>query len=150
MKRVFIIALVTAIILGITLPMAAEPIKIGTEKLKRGGKNIVLGWTEVPDAIIRVTKDTNNPFLGITVGLVKGILNAFANEVHIKKHKFHPYVWEIANMVREGVMEREDGYNKIYQKQSNHLVEIAKKKFRVKNMKNGKEEFLSESNVLKV
>ena len=78
MKRVFIIALVTAIILGITLPMAAEPIKIGTEKIKRGGKNIALGWTEIPDAVIKVTKDTNNPFLGITVGLLKGVLNAFA------------------------------------------------------------------------
>ena len=78
MKRVFIIALVTAIILGTTLPMAAEPAKIGTGKLERGGKNIVLGWTEIPNAIVKVTKDTNNPFLGITVGLLKGVLNAFA------------------------------------------------------------------------
>lgn len=78
MKRLFIIALVIAITLGMTLPATAEPIKIGTEKLNRGGKNIVLGWTEIPDAIIKVTKDTNNPFLGITVGLVKGVLNAFA------------------------------------------------------------------------
>jgi hypothetical protein len=32
------------------------------------------------------------------------LLNAFANDVHIKRFKFHPYVWEIANMVRAGVV----------------------------------------------
>ena len=40
------------------------------------------------------------------------LLNAFANEVHMKRYGFHPYVWEIANMVREGVMTREEGLQK--------------------------------------
>ena len=56
------------------------------------------------------------------------LLNAFANEVHIKRYGFHPYVWEIANMVREGVMPRDYGYAKIYQGQSKELVSIAKGK----------------------
>jgi hypothetical protein len=56
------------------------------------------------------------------------MLNAYANELHIKKYSFHPYVWEIANMVRDGVMTREEGYEKIYGKQSEHLVEQARKK----------------------
>ena len=56
------------------------------------------------------------------------LLNAFANDVHIKRFKFHPYVWEIANMVREGVMGREDGYKKIYGAQSPDLLKIAKEK----------------------
>lgn len=73
MKRLFIITFLAAIILGIlTLPATAE------HKLERGPKNIALGWTEVPNTIVSVTKETNNPFLGITVGLVKGVLNAFA------------------------------------------------------------------------
>jgi len=42
------------------------------------------------------------------------LMNAFANEVHIKKHGFHPYAFEIAVMIRAGVMSREDGYKKIY------------------------------------
>lgn len=42
------------------------------------------------------------------------LLNAYANDVHVKRYGFHPYVWEIANMVREGVMTREEGYTKIY------------------------------------
>lgn len=56
------------------------------------------------------------------------LLNAFANDVHIKRFKFHPYVWEIANMVRAGVMGREEGYEKIYGEQPPELLEIAKRK----------------------
>ncbi len=44
------------------------------------------------------------------------------------KYGFHPYVWEIANMVREGIMTREEGYKKIYAEQSLDLVKIAKEK----------------------
>ena len=42
------------------------------------------------------------------------LLNAFANEVHIDRHGFHPYAFEVAGMVRTGVMSREDGMEKIY------------------------------------
>ena len=56
------------------------------------------------------------------------LLNAYANDIHMKKYKFHPYVWEIANMVREGVMTREDGYRKIYGEQSSELIMIAQRK----------------------
>lgn len=40
-------------------------------------------------------------------------LNAFANQVHRARYDFHPYVWEIANMVRTGVLSREEGIEKI-------------------------------------
>ncbi|HNQ50083.1 MAG TPA: 7-cyano-7-deazaguanine synthase [Candidatus Omnitrophota bacterium] len=42
------------------------------------------------------------------------LLNTYANHVHIDKLKFHPYAFEIAGMVRTGVMKREDGLEKIY------------------------------------
>ncbi|MBP7507597.1 MAG: hypothetical protein KA807_07245 [Prolixibacteraceae bacterium] len=50
------------------------------------------------------------------------LLNSFANEVHIKKHGFHPYVFEIAGMVRSGVMAREEGLKKIYDYESTDLL----------------------------
>lgn len=50
------------------------------------------------------------------------LLNAYANDIHIRKYGFHPYVWEITNMVREGVMTREDGYRKIYLEQRKELI----------------------------
>jgi predicted PP-loop superfamily ATPase len=56
------------------------------------------------------------------------LLNAFANDVHIRRYGFHPYVWEIANMVREGVMTREEGYAKIYVLQDAKQVEGARKR----------------------
>jgi 3'-phosphoadenosine 5'-phosphosulfate sulfotransferase (PAPS reductase)/FAD synthetase len=59
------------------------------------------------------------------------LLNAFANDVHIKRYGFHPYAWEIANMVREGIMKRDEGYKKIYQEQRANLIKIAKEKLAV-------------------
>lgn len=56
------------------------------------------------------------------------LLNALANQCHLKRHQFHPYVWEIANMVRQGVMARDEGFEKIYTDQNNEMVEFARKK----------------------
>ena len=58
------------------------------------------------------------------------LLNAFANDIHIKRYGFHPYVWEIANMVREGVMCRDEGYEKIYTKQPDNLVNAARERLK--------------------
>ncbi len=54
------------------------------------------------------------------------LLNAFANYCHLERHKFHPYVMEIANMVRQGVMSRKDGIDKIYSPQDPGMVAYAR------------------------
>jgi len=56
------------------------------------------------------------------------LLNALANEGHLKRHGFHPYVMEIANMVRQGVMTREEGLEKIYSPQDMGQVGYAREK----------------------
>ena len=56
------------------------------------------------------------------------LLNAFANQVHRTKYKFHPYVWEIANMVRAGVMSRKEGLEKIEPPENQTMVQNAKNK----------------------
>jgi hypothetical protein len=56
------------------------------------------------------------------------LLNAYANDIHVKRYQFHPYVWEIANMVREGVMTREEGYKKIYAQPDDNLVRAAQER----------------------
>lgn len=56
------------------------------------------------------------------------LINAFANECHLRRHGFHPYVWEIANMVRHRVMDRGEGIRKIYTKQNQKMVEYGKKR----------------------
>lgn len=72
-----------------------------------------LGWEEPDDT------DSNS---------TNCLLNAFANDVHIKRFGFHPYVWEIANMVRSGVMDREEGYEKIYGEQPEGLLDEARRR----------------------
>ena len=76
MKRIAVYALLfTIIISSLSFTVYAQD---PNDKVDRVRNNVGLGWTEIPDAIMKVTKETDNPFLGITVGLLKGILNAFA------------------------------------------------------------------------
>lgn len=58
------------------------------------------------------------------------LLNAYANDIHMKRYRFHPYVWEIANMVREGIMTRIEGYKKIYTEQPSNLIRTAEEKLK--------------------
>ncbi len=58
-------------------------------------------------------------------------LNAFANQVHRNRYDFHPYVWEIANMVRTGVLSREEGVEKIEPSEDNEMVTNAQKELGV-------------------
>ncbi len=56
------------------------------------------------------------------------LLNAYANEIHLRRYRFHPYVWEIANMVRDGVLGREEGVHKIYGPQPEGLQRLAEQR----------------------
>jgi hypothetical protein len=56
------------------------------------------------------------------------LMNAFANDCHLRRQRFHPYVWEIANMVRQGVVSRKEGMEKIYTPQNDELVTYARQK----------------------
>ncbi len=55
------------------------------------------------------------------------LLNAYANHIHRQRYNFHPYAWEIANMVREGVMSREEGLGKIEPPEVENMVEHSRK-----------------------
>ena len=74
---------------------------------------VELGWKYPEDT------DTNS---------TNCLLNAFANQSHIDRYGFHPYVLEIANMVRQGVMSRETGVQKIYSEQKEKMVLYGKEK----------------------
>jgi tRNA(Ile)-lysidine synthase TilS/MesJ len=54
------------------------------------------------------------------------LLNAYANQIHKNRYGFHPYVWEIANMVRSGVMPRGQGLEKIETEEDPRMVEYAR------------------------
>lgn len=66
---------------------------------------------------------------GLDANSTNCLLNSFANEIHIEKHGFHPYAFEISGMVRTKVMSRDEGMEKIYQGQKQaEVIESSKKK----------------------
>ena len=56
------------------------------------------------------------------------LLNSFANVVHRTRHGFHPYVFEMAKLVREGYLTREEALAKIEEPENRETVEAVKKK----------------------
>ncbi len=61
------------------------------------------------------------------------LLNSFAIQDHIDKYGFHPYAFEIAGLVREGYMTREEGLRKLSTPPDPKIIEYVKKKLGVDN-----------------
>lgn len=59
------------------------------------------------------------------------LLNAFANQVHERSYGYNPYVFEIAKMIREGVMNREDGIKRFSENVSGELIDLVKERLEV-------------------
>ena len=55
------------------------------------------------------------------------LLNSYANQIHRERYGFHPYVWEIANMVRCGAMTRTEGLDKVVAPENPELVRSAER-----------------------
>jgi putative exosortase-associated protein (TIGR04073 family) len=84
-RKIVLMAVIITLVIGIGAlssfaaqkgQAAAQP--QSEDRMVKAGKNLTLGWTEIPKTIQQVTKDTDNPFMGITVGLLKGVANAFS------------------------------------------------------------------------
>lgn len=56
------------------------------------------------------------------------LINSFANILHKRQHGFHPYVFELAKMVREGYMERSKALEKLTEPENQKTVEYVKTK----------------------
>lgn len=59
------------------------------------------------------------------------LINPLADIYHIKKYKFHPYVMEIANFVREGIMTREEAFKHLPVKKDPVLIKKLKKRLEI-------------------
>lgn len=60
------------------------------------------------------------------------LLNSFANQVHIDRHGFHPYAFEIAGLVRSGSMTREEALEKMSEKDVAVTRDYVKQKLEIK------------------
>ncbi|MFC2091759.1 hypothetical protein ACFLTD_03215 [Elusimicrobiota bacterium] len=76
-----------------------------------------LGWVAPEDV------DTNS---------TNCLMNSFANQVHIDIHGFHPYVFEIAGMVRQGILSRDDGLKKIEEPGNDAIIDYTRRKLELK------------------
>jgi predicted PP-loop superfamily ATPase len=56
------------------------------------------------------------------------LLNSFANIVHKDRYGYHPYVFEMAKLVREGFLPREKALQKITEPENPKTVEMVRKK----------------------
>lgn len=59
------------------------------------------------------------------------LLNSFANIVHKKKYHFHPYVFELAKLVREDYLERSEAIEKLNQDENPETVHKVEEKLKI-------------------
>jgi hypothetical protein len=89
-------------------------LKYDEETIHRGIK--ALGWNPPGDT------DTNS---------TNCLLNSFANMAHIARHGFHPYAFEMAGLVREGLLSREEALARLMEPPSQEVVRSVKAKLGV-------------------
>lgn len=56
------------------------------------------------------------------------LMNAFANQVHQDQYGFHPYAFEMAGLVRMGVLSREEGLKRLSDPGNQQMIEEVKQK----------------------
>lgn len=56
------------------------------------------------------------------------LLNAFANTIHKNAWKFHPYAFELAKLVREGYLEREEALSRLETPELPEIVSLVRKR----------------------
>lgn len=96
-------------------PFNVHPLAFYANYTEEHAKEVIaeLGWVKPTDVDANSTNCT---------------MNAFANQVHINRHGFHPYANEISAMVRQRCITREEGMEKLYTPQDKGLVEYAGKR----------------------
>jgi len=58
------------------------------------------------------------------------LLNSYANVLHIEQFGYHPYAFEIANLVREGVMTRSEGLKRLNSEDNIATIAFVKNRLR--------------------
>lgn len=54
------------------------------------------------------------------------LLNAFANQVHIEKYHYNPYAMEMAELVREGILTKEEALRRTHEPMDSSIIEKVK------------------------
>lgn len=62
------------------------------------------------------------------------LLNSYANDCHLKRYGFHPYTFEIGNLVREGYLTREEGLYKLQKFKNDRIFSDIDEIFKTKTV----------------
>ncbi len=92
-----------------------------------------LAFLEYDEAIIFKTIQQmgwKNP-TGVDSNSTNCLLNSFANVVHKKQFGYHPYVFELAKLVREGYLTRSEALNRINAPEDMNTVTFVKKQLEI-------------------
>ena len=82
------------------------------------------------EAIIKEIKQIGWKFPENTDGNSSNcLLNSYANQCHVDRFGYHPYAFEISNMVRAGYMTREEGAEKLEKVKNDSTFEFIQKRF---------------------
>jgi hypothetical protein len=65
---------------------------------------------------------------GVDSNSTNCLLNSYAIRVHKERWQFHPYVFEVAKLVREGAMTRDDGIRKMNEAEPEATVKLVTKR----------------------
>lgn len=80
MRKMFSVLLVVCMILSLTSIVFAAASPNVDEKVNRGSKNLLLGWTDIPKNIVDTSKRDKN-IAAPVIGTVKGFFQAVARTV---------------------------------------------------------------------
>lgn len=69
---------------------------------------------------------------GLDFNATNCLLNSLADEYHIAKYGFHPYILEIAELVRSGHMTRAEGLRHLPMRKNRVIVNMVKKKLGIR------------------
>ena len=61
------------------------------------------------------------------------LMNAFANQIHVEQFGFHPYAFEIAGLVRTGILSREEGLRRLSEPSDENIVKEVREKLGIRN-----------------
>jgi tRNA(Ile)-lysidine synthase TilS/MesJ len=90
---------------------------LGYDEKKVLGKIKEFGWKRPP---------------GVEMNATNCYLNLLADQVHIAKYGFHPYLLEIANLVREGYMSRAEGLRHLPYRKDQKVIRMVKARLGVR------------------
>jgi tRNA(Ile)-lysidine synthase TilS/MesJ len=65
---------------------------------------------------------------GVDANSTNCLLNSYANSVHKEHLGYHPYAFELANLVREGYLDRETALKRLREAEDPHTISLVKEK----------------------